>query len=139
MAAVLDRSFAAATSDPVVLPQKRTTDPAKLRGSIQRVMTQDCGVLREADGLRLASETLADLASLAEDLPSRQPGTYEAMNLARVARAIVAAATAREESRGSHTRTDHPDTSDAYAGRFLVAGEAMPQYAPLPQPVGRGR
>jgi L-aspartate oxidase len=139
MAAVLDRSFATATADPVVLPQKRTTDPAKLRGSIQRVMTQDCGVLREADGLQLAAETLTDLAALAEDLPARQPGTYEAMNLARVARAIVASATARVESRGSHTRTDYPDTTDKYSGRYLVAGDAEPQFAPLHQPVGRGR
>jgi L-aspartate oxidase len=139
MASVLDRSFAGAATDPVVLPKKHTTDPAALRGSIQRVMTQDCGVLREANGLRLASETLADLASLAEDLPSRQPGTYEAMNLARVARAIVASATAREESRGSHTRTDYADTSDEFSGRFFITGDAAPQFAPLSQPaVGKG-
>jgi L-aspartate oxidase len=35
----------------------------------------------------------------------------ELPNLAAVAAATVAAATARTESRGAHARSDHPDTS----------------------------
>jgi L-aspartate oxidase len=139
MAGVLEVSCVApAAEDPVVLPKQDPTDPAALRASIQRVMAQDCGVTRDAEGLRLAGETLTDLAQLAEDLPPRQPATYEAMNLARVARAIVANSAAREESRGAHTRRDFPDASEAMLGRFVVAGDAAPQFVPLAQPALRG-
>jgi L-aspartate oxidase len=139
MAGVLDAApFEPATSDPVVLPKQHPTEPAALRGSIQRVMSHDCGVTRDANGLKLAADTLADLAALAEDLPPRTPATYEAMNLARVSRAIVANATAREESRGAHTRLDHPDTLDELLGRFVVAGDAEPRFVPLAQTALRG-
>jgi L-aspartate oxidase len=123
--------------DPVVLPQDNTGDPAALRSSIQRVMSQDCGVERDAAGLQLASDTLPDLAALAENLPSRKIATYEAMNLARVARAIVANATARDESRGAHTRIDFPTSSDDFLGRFVVTGDATPRFVPLPEPALR--
>ena len=43
--------------------------------------------------------------------PSSTPG-WEATNLVTVASALIAAATAREESRGSHWREDHPDRDD---------------------------
>jgi succinate dehydrogenase/fumarate reductase flavoprotein subunit len=42
---------------------------------------------------------------------------YEARSLARVARAIVACALAREESRGAHFRNDFPQRDDA---RFRI-------------------
>jgi aspartate oxidase len=41
-------------------------------------------------------------------------------NLVRVGRALVAAALAREESRGNHTRTDHPATSEAFHCRLVL-------------------
>jgi L-aspartate oxidase len=123
--------------DPVVLPKDDPGDPAALRGSIQRVMSHDCGVERDTAGLRLAAETLHDLARLAEDLPPRTVATYEAMNLARVARVIVANATAREESRGAHTRTDFPEPSDEFLGRFVVFGDREPHFVPLAQPAVR--
>jgi L-aspartate oxidase len=123
--------------DPVVLPKEKPADPAALRSAIQRVMTHDCGVERDASGLRLAAETLDDLASLAGDLPPRQIATYEAMNLARVARAIVTNATAREESRGAHTRVDFPDSSDDVLGRFVVSADDPPLFVPLPEPALR--
>jgi len=123
--------------DPVVLPKAEPADPAALRGAIQRVMTHDCGVERDAPGLRVASETLADLSALSGDLPPRQIPTYEAMNLARVARAIIANATAREESRGAHTRVDFPDPSDELLGRFVITADDEPRFVPLPEPALR--
>ena len=89
------------STDPVVLRKEEVTAPDALRGAVQRTMTADCGVVRDPQGLRLAAETLADLAELGEDLPAREIATYEVINLLRVSRVIVAAALAREESRGS--------------------------------------
>jgi L-aspartate oxidase len=132
MAGVLDLPLpTAVTPDPVVLPKERAAEPAKLRASIQRVMSQDCGVVRDAASLEMAAATLADLASLAEDLPHRHTATYEALNLARVSQAIVANAIVREESRGAHTRSDFPNQSDDFIGRFVITGDAAPAFVPL--------
>jgi succinate dehydrogenase/fumarate reductase flavoprotein subunit len=43
----------------------------------------------------------------------------ELRNLATVAQALIAAAIAREESRGAHTRTDFPATSDRFRLRLV--------------------
>jgi L-aspartate oxidase len=45
----------------------------------------------------------------------------EVRNLATVGAGLVAAAIAREESRGCHTRTDFPETSPAFARRLVLA------------------
>jgi L-aspartate oxidase len=77
---------------------------------LQRVMTVGAGVIRSATGLSEAGATLGKLI----EQPAGQPGTpgWEATNLVTVASALIAAATVREESRGSHWREDHPDRDD---------------------------
>ena len=52
-------------------------------------MSSDCGVVRDAEGLAIAAETLGDLARLADDLPARSIASYEVIDLLRVSRAIV--------------------------------------------------
>ena len=78
---------------------------------LQRVMTVGAGVIRSATGLSEAGATLGKLI----EQPAGEPGTpgWEATNLVTVASALIAAATAREESRGSHWREDYPDRDDA--------------------------
>ena len=133
MAGVLDLPDAVgAEPDPIVLPKQRVTDPAELRAAVQRVMSTDCGVVRDAAGLSLATETLTDLARLADDLPARNVATYEVVNVLRVSRAIVTAAIARLESRGAHWRGDYPERSDAFLGRFVLRGGAVPMFVALP-------
>ena len=119
-------------TDPIVLRKERVTAPDALRGAVQRTMTADCGVVRDREGLQLAIETLADLALLAEDLPAREIATYEVINVLRVSRAIAAAALAREESRGAHTRRDKPRARDAWLGRLVMVGERAPAFVELP-------
>ncbi|MCU1460006.1 MAG: L-aspartate oxidase [Acidimicrobiales bacterium] len=88
-------------------------DPTKQRDQLQRAMTADAGVLRSAESLARAEQ--AARATLAT------AGDAEVRNLATVALGLLAAATARTESRGCHTRTDHPDTDPALAVRLVVA------------------
>jgi L-aspartate oxidase len=77
---------------------------------LQRVMTVGAGVIRSAGGLSEAGATLGKLI----EQPAGEPGTpgWEVTNLITVASALIAAATTREESRGSHWREDHPDRDD---------------------------
>jgi L-aspartate oxidase len=115
------------------LPAGGSGDVLALRRSVQRTMSAECGVVRDARGLRTAAETLAVVAGAAAGLAPRAPESHEVRNLAAVSRAIVAAAAARRESRGSHTRADHPATAAALAGRFVVWGGGDPRFVPLPE------
>jgi L-aspartate oxidase len=54
-------------------------------------------------------------------VPADRVDVCEVRNLATVGAALVAAAAAREESRGCHTRTDFPETVPALARRFVIS------------------
>jgi L-aspartate oxidase len=92
-----------------------------VRDELQRVMTRDAGVLRDAESL--------DRAAFALDVMT--PTSVGEANLLAVSTALVCAATARRESRGTHTRIDHPDRADEFLGRFVFAGEPEPVFVPL--------
>jgi succinate dehydrogenase / fumarate reductase, flavoprotein subunit len=94
-----------------------------LRGELQQVMEADCGVFRTeavlADGLRKVSALAGRMADVRLRDHSRLFNTarIEAMeleNLMDCALATVAAALARQESRGAHTRIDYPKRDDVH-------------------------
>jgi L-aspartate oxidase len=93
-------------------------DPAIVR-PLQELMSARAGVLRSGEGLAAASAGLAALGEQACDKPGAD--AWQASNLHLVASAIVRAALAREETRGSHWRDDFPDTSDAWRGHLVIA------------------
>jgi L-aspartate oxidase len=101
-------------------------------------MTAGAGVRRSASSLAEAAGEIDDLsiehgrgddlpgdlnrgAGLAGD-PDRARAVGETANLLTVARAVVASASARTESRGAHTREDYPETSPALRLRFVHSG-----------------
>lgn len=92
------------------------SDPAKARERLQRAMTVGAGVLRSAESLD-ETTAIADSVLAAGDLRE----SLEVANLVDVARGLLTAAAAREESRGAHTRTDFPETSEAFRCRLVVA------------------
>jgi succinate dehydrogenase/fumarate reductase flavoprotein subunit len=67
---------------------------------------------------------------VALDVEAHDVAGHELRNLLTVARSLVAAAQAREESRGTHTRLDHPETSAAFRGRFFGSGGEL-TFVPL--------
>jgi L-aspartate oxidase len=91
---------------------------AEVRTAMQATMTERVGVLRNADGLDLATKTLGDLAGTEGDEGTE---AWETTNLVSISAALTEAATLREETRGSHWRDDFPDRDDAdFAGHFDV-------------------
>ena len=88
------------------------------RDELQRGMSIDSGVLRSAESLDRAAALVrrpaADGSTPVEAL--------EVANLLTVGQGLVAAATAREETRGAHARAEHPGRRDELAVRFLVGG-----------------
>ncbi len=98
------------------------------RSALQQVMTDGAGVLRDAASLR------GVLAALPVDPAATRPAEHEVRNLAAVGRALATAAVAREESRGTHTRTDFAETSAAFLGRFVHHCDSdveRPTFVPL--------
>lgn len=89
------------------------------RQHLQRTMTRRAGVLRSAESLGDALETVAAIAA---QLPavSEDPATCELVNLVRVGHVLLAAALARTESRGAHARIDYPATSDDLRRRLIA-------------------
>jgi aspartate oxidase len=91
---------------------------------LRTTMWQRASLVRDAEGLARASDAIDEMVPEADVLRVRN-----AAEAARVldlragldcARAIVAAAIFREESRGAHWRTDFPETSSAWLGSTWV-------------------
>jgi L-aspartate oxidase len=86
---------------------------------LQQLMTADAGVLRSGPGLARAAAGLAELGR--QDCDKPDADAWQATNLHLVGSALVAAALAREETRGSHWREDFADTSPAWRGHLAVS------------------
>ncbi|MFP5219821.1 MAG: L-aspartate oxidase [Actinomycetes bacterium] len=100
------------------------------RAELARAMTAGAGVLRSATSLASTAAALAALGARTSDEPC--PAAWEATGLLAVARALVAAALRREETRGAHWREDFPEPDDAWRGS-LVTTLAGTRFEPVRQ------
>jgi L-aspartate oxidase len=89
---------------------------------IQHLMTERAGVLRSGPGLLAAAEALGKIGDQQSSRPSL--AAWEATNLHALASALVASASIRTETRGSHWRDDFPDSSDNWIGHLIVTLDA---------------
>jgi L-aspartate oxidase len=84
---------------------------------LQMAMSEGAGVMRSESSLRKTMQTLQELSKLTSDQPRIE--AWEASNLHLLATAIVRSALQRTESRGSHWRSDFPNTSDKWESRVI--------------------
>ncbi|MCB1029769.1 MAG: L-aspartate oxidase [Acidimicrobiales bacterium] len=99
------------------LSAQRTPDAVgDSRSHLQHTMTMNAGVLRDRDSLEAATKVVDKELALAV---GNSVADCEMRNLATVARATVAAALKREESRGAHTREDFTETREELARRIV--------------------
>lgn len=124
--APIDLAAARAAQEAARRPLGREGEnPFALRDALQTVMWERVGLVRDAAGLRAALDALAELAARAERTGVRGGPRWnlawqqalDVQNLVLVARLTAAAALYRQESRGSHYRSDFPARDDA---RWLV-------------------
>ncbi len=92
-----------------------------IRNEMKTIMTENCGVFRDADRLKVCIETIQNLRQRYKKGKVTDKGkvfnteVYEIIelgNMLGMAEVIATAALARNESRGGHHRTDFPKRDD---------------------------
>lgn len=110
---------------------KRAARAGEARSRLQEVMSSKAGIARDAASLAAAEAAIGELAAAfgAGDRSARGvrrqpllPAEAELANLCELSSALLVAATAREESRGAHARSDFPATSPELRLRFCFEG-----------------
>ena len=90
---------------------------ATARDDMQWAMTVGAGVVRDATSLEATAAKVEHARGAAQALGV---AAWELANLVAVASALLAAALARTESRGAHTRDDWPETDPDLALRLVI-------------------
>src|SRR5262249_38628086 len=105
----------AAGRSPAIWPEP-ITHTAPKRSQLQRAMSRDASVVRDAAGLLGLSETLSD--ARVRNVAGRSD--FEDVALAVTARAVTAAGLARNESRGCHHRAEYLDATPEQACSSVI-------------------
>ncbi len=87
---------------------------AARRVAVRSAMSRHVGVARSPEGLSAAAATIDESLADGRTATVASRAAWEATNVMTVARAVVAAALARTESRGCHRRTDHCQPRDLW-------------------------
>ncbi|MEX2431350.1 MAG: L-aspartate oxidase [Dehalococcoidia bacterium] len=104
---------------PLRLPKGAADIRLRSLDPVQRVMWDQVGIERDAQGLEQAAHTLASWFTPNAEATARP--SVELSNLALTGWLMAEAALRRTESRGAHYRTDHPETSPDWALHLVLA------------------
>lgn len=103
-----------------VAGEHQHAQPRLDRRRLQAAMSRWASVLRDAEGLKTLDDELRSCAVV----PTSTPREVEDAALTLTAAAVVAAASARTESRGCHARSDWPGTDPNFAISLPVRRDA---------------
>ena len=109
-------------------------DLSDIRSSLRSAMWRNVGVERSGARMQDVLGMFDFWNRYAMERVFDAPDGWEVQNLLTVGRLATQAALARTESRGTHARSDFPDTSEAMAGHFLWRADAVkPAWSPVGQ------
>lgn len=115
-------------------PRDDELDLTDLRNSLGSEMWRDVGIQRSQRGLEGAQKQVDFWSTYVAAKEFSDPRGWELQNMLLVSRLIIAGALRRQESRGTHLRTDFPQPDPKQARHFSVlAGPGEPS-APPRQP-----
>jgi len=125
--------------------QEGGENPYAISEDLQRMMQQNVGIVRDETHLKKALEAIKELRQRAARVKvggniQYNPGWHLALdlnNMLDISEIVATAALMREESRGAHTREDHPQSEEKWGKVNLVAhkeGDAPHiEAVPLPE------
>jgi len=93
---------------------------ADIRNALQSLMWRNMGVHRDVEGLSEARESINHWCRYVLPRQFADPAGWELQNMLCAGRLMIEAALRREETRGSHYRTDFPQTDDAHWLRHIT-------------------
>ena len=109
------------------LTSERPEDAADVRVSIQdmtyslkSLMWRQLGIVRLGPAIANAIERIEFWTRAVLQLAPPEPRAWELLNMLTVSRLMAESALAREESRGTHHRTDFPEMSDAWRAHTIL-------------------
>lgn len=118
-----DPAEVAASAERASVPLRRDQgrSPFAITRALQDLMWEDCGVVRDREGLLRARSRLAELRQQAATISVSGPAAMnfawqealDVVNQLTVAETMITSALLREESRGAHFRADFPERDDA--------------------------
>ncbi len=119
------------------VPDRAALLDASARVQVQAAMTSGSGAVRSASSLGATAAALHDLA-LAATSTEPGPQSWETTNLLHIGQVLTLAASLREETRGGHVRSDHPQQVDPrWRGHTLVVrgrdGSLSTTFEPVPE------
>jgi L-aspartate oxidase len=105
-------------------------DLTDIRNSLGSLMWRNVGISRDKAGLEEAARMVDYWCRYVLVRQFMDPAGWELQNMLTTARIMIAAAAAREETRGVHKRTDFPTADDAHWKRHITFREtATPRIA----------
>jgi L-aspartate oxidase len=107
-----DRFAAVPLDNARVPPPSEPLNLQDVRNALQSLMWRAAGVRRNAVGLQAAAKAIDGWQKYALAQQFADPEGWELQNMLTVARVMVSAALRRQESRGTHLRTDYPHVDD---------------------------
>ena len=111
---------------------KGELDLVDVRSSLRSAMWRNVGIVRSGNRVSDALDMIDFWCRYSLDKIFDDPAGWEIQNMLTCAALVSAAALAREESRGTHARADHPGTKPSEAvHREWRVGRAQPEERPV--------
>jgi len=123
----------------IPISDRSELDLSDVRSSLRSVMWRHVGIEREGERLREVSEMFDFWARYTLDKIFDEAAGWEVQNLLWVGQLITRSALWRQESRGTHSRSDFPEPLDAFRVHDLWRrGRAEPKQLPVDKAVEAG-
>jgi L-aspartate oxidase len=92
--------------------------------SLKSLMWRQMGIVRTGTAIEDATAKVGFWARAVQKLATPEPRSWELLNMLTIAHLASVAASAREESRGTHFREDFPETQAAWRAHTLLVPAA---------------
>jgi len=142
-AQVRDHAAIRAAGEEIDAVLARTGDefPRSIQRAVRDTMNETCGVVRSQEGLEEGLRRLEEIEArereiqILPDIAGFEDLVYsfDLRSMIVSARATLACAIERRETRGAHNRSDHPELDPAFQVNLVYARDGSIERAPVPE------